>query len=59
MQLNIKKKNQKKGRRPKETFLQRRHTDSQEANEKILISASYWSDENQNYNKINTLSQSK
>ena len=28
--------NQKLGRRPKKTFLQRRHTDGQEANEKML-----------------------
>ena len=59
MQLNIKKKNQNKGRRPTETFLQRRHAESQEAHEKILISASYWSNENQNYNEIITLPQSK
>ena len=30
------KKNQKVGRRPKEIFLQRRHTDGQEAHEKML-----------------------
>ena len=60
MHLNIKKKkNQNKGRRPTETFLQRRHAESQEAHEKILISASYWSNENQNYNEIITLPQSK
>ena len=43
MQLNIKKKkknqqqlNQKTGRRAKQTFLQGRHTDGQEAHEKML-----------------------
>ena len=37
MQLNIKQKlNQKMSRRPKQTFLQRRHTDGQEAHEKRL-----------------------
>ena len=39
MQLNIKKNKQpnpKMGRRPKQTFLQRRHTDGQEAHEKLL-----------------------
>ena len=32
---------QKLGRRPKQTFLQRRHTDSQEANEKMLSITNY------------------
>ena len=39
MNLNIKKNKQPKpimGRRPKQTFLQRRHTDGQEAHEKLL-----------------------
>ena len=39
MQFNIKKKNQpnqKMGRRPKQTFLQRRHTDGQKTDEKML-----------------------
>ena len=33
--------NQKMGRRPKQTFLQRRHTDGQEAHQKILNIANY------------------
>ena len=44
MQLNIKKykqHNQKTGRRPKQTFLQRRHTDDQEAHEKLLNITNY------------------
>ena len=43
MWLNIKKKqpNPKMGRRPRETFLQRRHTDGQQAHEKMLNSANY------------------
>ena len=39
MQLSIKKNkqpNQKMGRRPKQTSFQRRHTDGQEAHEKLL-----------------------
>ena len=39
IQLNIKK--EKKGRRPKLTFLQRRHTDGQQAHEKMLNTANY------------------
>ena len=41
MQLNIKKKkknNQKIGRRPEQTFLQRRHTDGQQIYESMLSS---------------------
>ena len=48
MQLNIKKKkkttkqpNQKIGRTPKQTFLQRRHTDGERAHEKMLNFARY------------------
>ena len=33
IQLNVKKKNQKMGRRHKQTFLQRRHTDGQQAHD--------------------------
>ena len=33
--------NQKMGRRPKQTFLQRRHTGGQEAHEKMLNVANY------------------
>ena len=55
MQLNIKKKkqpNRKMGRRPKQTFLQRRHTDGQEAYEKLLNITSYQRNSNQNYNEV-------
>ena len=44
MQLNIKKpKNpiKKRGRRPKQTFLQRRHIDGQEAHEKMFNVTNY------------------
>ena len=44
MQLNSKKNkqpNQKMGRRPQQTFLQRRHTDGQEAHEKMLNITNY------------------
>ena len=40
------------GRRPKQTFLQRRHTDGQQAREKILIIANYQRTANQNYNEV-------
>ena len=42
MQLNINKQpNQKMGRSPKQTFLQRRHTDGKEAHEKLLTITNY------------------
>ena len=41
--------NQKMGGRPKQTFLQRRHTDGQHTHEKILIT-NYYRNANQNYN---------
>ena len=43
MQLNKqqKKANQKMGKRPRETFLQRRYTHGQEAHEKMLNIANY------------------
>ena len=43
MQLNIKIKrpNQKMGRRPKQTFLQRSHTDGQQTHEKMLNVTNY------------------
>ena len=51
IQLNIKKQtnkqpNQKLGRRPKQTFLQRRHTVGQQAHEKMLNIANYWENAN-------------
>ena len=52
IQLNNKKKsNPKMVRRPKQTFLQRRHTNVQEAHEKMLNLANYQRNANQNYNK--------
>ena len=41
--------NQKVGRRPKQTFLQTRHTDSQQTHEKMLNVAHYYRNANQNY----------
>ena len=38
---NKKQHNKIMGRRPKETFIQRRHTDGQQANEKMLNIAHY------------------
>ena len=40
------------GRRPKQTFLQRRHTDGQEAHEKMFNISNYQRNINQNYNEI-------
>ena len=39
------------GRRPKQTFLQRRHMDGQQAYEKMLIT-NYQRNANQNYNEV-------
>ena len=44
--------NPKMGRRPKQTFLQRRHTDGQQAHEKMLYIANYWRSANQSYNEV-------
>ena len=41
--------NQKMGRRPKQTFLQRRHTYGQEAHEMIFNITSYQRNASQNY----------
>ena len=57
-QLNIKKKekrkqpNQKMCRRPKQTFFQRRHTDGQQAHEKMPNIANNQRNANQNHNEI-------
>ena len=51
-QLNNEKKNQKMGRRLKQTFLQRRHTDGQQAREKMLNITNYQRNANQNYNEF-------
>ena len=40
------------GGRPKQTFLQRRHTDGQEAHEKMLNITNYQRNTNQNYNEV-------
>ena len=40
----------KMGRRPKQTFLQRIHTDGQQTHERILSITSQWRNANQNYN---------
>ena len=37
------------GRKPKQTFFQRRHTDGQQAHEKVLNIANYQRNANQNY----------
>ena len=55
MQLNIKRNKQpnpKTGRRSKQTFLQRRHTGGQEADEKLLNITNYQRNTNQNYNEV-------
>ena len=58
MQLNIRKQkkykqpNQKMGRRPKQTFLQRRHADGQQTLEKMLNITNYQRNANQNYNEV-------
>ena len=40
------------GRRPKQTLLQRRHTDGQQTHEKVLNTALYQRNANQNHNKV-------
>ena len=40
------------GRRPKQTFLQRRYTDGQQAHEKMLNITNYQRNANQNYNEV-------
>ena len=55
MQLNIKKNKQpnpKMGRRPKQTFLQRKYTDGQQTFEKMLNITNYQRNANQNYNEV-------
>ena len=51
IQHNNKNKNQKLGRKPTQTFLQRRHTDGQQAHEKMLNIANYQRNPNPNYNE--------
>ena len=54
IQLNKKRKqlNQKMGRRPKQTFIQRKHTHGQQAHEKMLNITNYQRNANQNYNEV-------
>ena len=53
IKLNIKKTTQSKnGQRPKQTFLQRRHTDDQKAHEKMLNITNYQRSANPNYNEV-------
>ena len=55
LQLNCRKPkqpNQRMGRRPKQMFLQRRHTDGQQVHEKILIIANYQRNADQNYSEV-------
>ena len=40
------------GRRPEQTFVQRRHTDGQQVHEKMLSLANHQRNENQNYREI-------
>ena len=40
------------GRRPKQTFLQRKYTDGQQAHKKILNVANYQRNANQNYDEV-------
>ena len=40
------------GRRPKQTFLQRRHADGLEAHAKMLNITNYWRNESQNDDKV-------
>ena len=40
------------GRKPKQTFLQRRHADGQQTYEKMLNITNYQRNANQNYNKV-------
>ena len=43
------------GRRPKQTFLQRRDRDGQEAHERMLKNTNYQRNANQNYNEVSPL----
>ena len=40
------------GKRPEQTFLQRRYTDGQQAHKKMLNTTNYQGNANQNYNEI-------
>ena len=47
--------NQKMSRTPKQTFLQKRHTDGQQTYEKMLNIANYQRNANQDYNEVSIL----
>ena len=49
---NNKQLSQTMGRKPKQSFLQRRHTDDQQAHEEILSVANYQRNANQNYSEV-------
>ena len=42
------------GRRPKQTFLQKRHTDGQQIHEKMLNITHYYRNAKQNYSEVST-----
>ena len=46
--------NQKLGRKSKQTFFKRRHTDSQKVHEKMFNITTYQTNANQNYNKVSS-----
>ena len=50
--IKTKQLNQKMGRRSKQMFIQRRHTDGQEAHVKMLNIVNYYRNANQNYSEI-------
>ena len=50
--VNNKQFNQKIGRKPKQTFSQRRHIDGQQEHEKMLLIAKYQRNVNKNFNEI-------
>ena len=53
MQLNIKKQTTlSMGRKPEQSFLQRRHTDGQDTHEKMLNITNYYRNANQNYDEV-------
>ena len=41
-------------RRPKQIFIQTKHTGSQKAHEKVLNIGNYWRNANQNYNDVSS-----
>ena len=47
------------GRKPKQAFYQRKHTDDQQAHKKMLNMANYQRNENENHNEVITSHQSE